>query len=44
MKFQLNILNKILKEFKFVEHFRKILKSLDYFLVKYELISSIEVK
>ncbi len=31
-------------EFKFVEHLRKILKILDYFLVKFELISSVEVK
>ncbi len=38
------IRNKIFIEFKFVEHLRKILKTLDYFLVKFELISSIEVK
>ncbi len=38
------ILNKILTEFKFVEHLRKILKTLNYFLVIYELISGIKVK
>ncbi len=38
------ILNKIFNEFKFVEHLRKLMKILDYFLVKFELISSIEVK
>ncbi len=37
------ILNKIFIEFKFVEHLRKILKTLLYFLVQFELISSIEV-
>ncbi len=31
-------------EFKFVKHLRKILRTLDYFLVKIELISSIQVK
>ncbi len=30
--------------FKFAEHLRKILKTLDYFLVKFELISSIKIK
>ncbi len=38
------IRNKIFTKFKFVEHLRKILKTLEYFLVKFELISSIEVK
>ncbi len=38
------ILNKISIEFKFVEHRRKILNTLDYFLVKSELILSMEVK
>ncbi len=37
-------LNKILIKFKFVEHLKKILKTLDYFLVKFELILRIEVK
>ncbi len=37
------ILNKICIEFKFVQHLRKILKTLGYFLMKFELISSIEV-
>ncbi len=31
-------------EFKFVEHFRKTLKTLDFILVKFEIISSIEIK
>ncbi len=35
---------KIFIVFKFVEHLRKILKTLDYFLVKFEIISSIEIK
>ncbi len=30
------ILNKIFIDFKFVEYLRKILKTLDYFLVKFE--------
>ncbi len=38
------ILNKIFVEFKFMEYLRKILKILEYFLVKFKLISSIEVK
>ncbi len=38
------ILNKIFIEFKFVEHRRKILNTMDYFLVKSELISSIKVQ
>ncbi len=38
------ILNKILIEFKFVGHLKKILKTLDYFLIKVELISRIEIK
>ncbi len=44
MNFDWTILNKILIEFKFVGHLRKILKTLDYFLVKFELIPRIEVK
>ncbi len=36
-------LNKILIAFKFVEHLIKILKTLDYFLVKFELITKIEI-
>ncbi len=31
-------------QFKFIEHLRKILKTLDYFFVKFKLISKIEVK
>ncbi len=38
------ILNKIFIEFKVEEQIKKILKSLDYFSVKFELISTIEVK
>ncbi len=38
------ILNKIFIDFKFVEHRRKIVNILDYFLVKFKLISSIRVK
>ncbi len=38
------ILNKIFSEFKFVKHWRKILNTSDYFLIKFELISSMEVK
>ncbi len=46
IKFLVNfdwILNKILIEFKFMGHLRKILKTLDYFLVKLELIPRIKV-
>ncbi len=35
---------KIFMEFKFVELLRKTLKTLDYFLIKFEIISSIEIK
>ncbi len=38
------ILNKIFIEFKFVGHLRKNLKIFDYFLVKFEIIQSIEIK
>ncbi len=38
------ILNKIFIEFKCFGHSRKFLKTLDYFLVKFELISNREVK
>ncbi len=46
MEFRLNYSEfKIFIKFKFVEYLRKIIpKSLDYFLVKFALISSIEVK
>ncbi len=36
-------MNKIFIEFKFEKHLRKILKTSDYFLLKFELISSINV-
>ncbi len=42
--FERIILNNIFIEFKFMDHLRKILKTLDYFSVKFELISIIEVK
>ncbi len=38
------ILNKTFIELKFVEHWRKILNPLDYFSVKFELISNIKIK
>ncbi len=34
------ILNKTFMKFKFVEHLRKILKTLNYFLIKFKLILS----
>ncbi len=36
--------NKIFMGFKFVERLRKILKTFDYFLVKFGIISSIKIK
>ncbi len=42
--FDEDILNKMFAVFKFAEHLRKILKPLDYFLLKFELISSVIVK
>ncbi len=45
-----NNINEILDKFwikflwsRFVEHLKKVVKTLDYFLIKFELISSIEV-
>ncbi len=44
MNFNRIILHKILIEFRFVGHLKNILKTLDYFLVKFELIPRIEVE
>ncbi len=44
MNFDWIIMNKIFIAFQLVEHRRKIVNTLDYFLVKFELISSIKVK
>ncbi len=43
-EFRLNYTEKHFIELKFVEHLRKILKTLDYFLLKCRLILNIEVK
>ncbi len=42
--FEWIILNQIFIEFKFMEHLRKILNTLDYFWLKFELIFSVEIK